>query len=256
MVKIALIGAAGKMGQAITKVIDAHPQATLVAAVVSPSSPYLGKAVGDEALHYSDDLEQACRMADVVIDFTVADVFTRHCDVYEQTKTKVVSGVTGFSPDQLKRLDKASSVSPMLVAPNMSIGVNLCFALAEQAAKVLSDYEVDILDVHHNQKIDAPSGTALALGQRVAKNGHHHLQQDVLARKSSPEQIGFSVLRTGNVFGEHTVRFTGPHDKIELVHEAQSRDGFAQGAVVAALWLANQQQPAMYAMSDVLSLSA
>jgi 4-hydroxy-tetrahydrodipicolinate reductase len=197
---------------------------------------------------------------DVVIDFTMPAATMHHLSSIVQAKKALVLGTTGFSDQEKGRLKEASLTIPMVFAPNMSLGVNLLFSLTQIVARVLGDeFETEIVEVHHNKKIDAPSGTAHKLAEIVAESKQKPLSQ--LARHGRVgitdarrrDEIGIHALRGGDVVGEHTVMFLGKGESIELIHRATSRDTFARGALRAAKWVVNAD-PGQYDMLDVLGL--
>ena len=199
--------------------------------------------------------------ADVVIDFTVPAATATHAAMAAQAGTAMVIGTTGLSAEQQAAVDAAAAKVPVVQAGNMSLGVNLLVGLAKQAAAILGpDYDIEVVEMHHKHKIDAPSGTALMLGKAAAEGrGIDHDASAVMSREghTGPRPdgtIGYATLRGGDVVGDHTVIFAGPAERIELTHRAGGRDIFARGAVRAALWCEGKA-PGLYSMRDVLGLS-
>lgn len=262
--RIGLHGASGRMGRAVSRLVAADPGLCLAVAWVSPGSGQLGKLVEPahdfaEPLSYRayDGLLDA---VDVVVEFSApAPALALMADA-ALAGVPVVSGTTGFDAAGLLALHAAAARIPLMHAPNMSIGVNVCLGLLERAARALGpDFDVEILEMHHRMKVDAPSGTALRMGEVVAQALERDwpecavLERSGAAGPRSRREIGFATLRGGDVVGEHTVIFAGAGERIELSHKASSRDTFAQGALRAARWLVDK--PAgRYDMRDVLGL--
>ena len=197
--------------------------------------------------------------ADVVIDFTAPAASVAHAGLAAQTGRALVIGTTGLSEADREALARAAQGAPILLAPNMSLGVNLLLALVEQAAARLPGFDVEVLELHHKHKVDAPSGTALALGDAAARGRHTRLSEVAVRTRDGHTgarpagAIGFAALRGGAAVGDHTVMFLGEAERIELTHRAESRRIYAQGAVRAALWL-KDRKPGLYGMKDVLGL--
>jgi 4-hydroxy-tetrahydrodipicolinate reductase len=262
MLDVALLGATGRMGDAILHALRDAPDLRLVGALASPRSSMLGRdageVTGDAALGVAvtSDPDVALRDASVAIDFSVADAMARHVDACVARGCALVLGVTALDGACLARLRAAAARIAIVQSPNMSLGVNLCFALAAQAAAALADYDVEIVDVHHRHKRDAPSGTALRFGELVAAaRGTPAEPRAAAGGRRTPGSIGYSSLRLGEVAGEHTVLFANAAERIEITHRAGGRDAFAAGALAAARW-AVAQVPGLYGMHDVLGLEA
>lgn len=265
MVNLAIAGVAGRMGRAFVKGALADSHFKLVGGSVRPGSEYLNQDLGELVgakpigVKSSDDVSVAFKDADVVIDFTLPEVAIQNLDFYQTHQIKVVLGGTGFSQDQLKAITAASKNIAMVHAPNMSIGVNLCMKLSELAAKVLDDFDVEIIEAHHRNKVDAPSGTALAFGQTIADAKSQtfdevkQLNRHDLKQARPDNEIGFATVRGGDIFGEHTIMFAGLNERVEITHRAGSRDAFALGALKAASWLKAKKQ-GLFNMMDVLGL--
>lgn len=264
--RIGITGCAGRMGLMLIRQVLATAGCTLGGAVERPGSPAIGRDAGrlaglDEAgVTVGDDPAVLFAGTDAVIDFTVPAATADFSALAAQARTAHVIGTTGLSPAQQSAIDKAARHTAIVQAANMSLGVNLLLALVERVAATLDDsFDIEIFEMHHRHKVDAPSGTALALG-RAAASGRDVPFDDhaVLSREghTGPRRrggIGFATLRGGDVVGEHTVHFAGPAERLELTHRAGSRDIFAVGAVRAALWTAGRP-PGLYAMRDVLGL--
>ncbi len=264
MVRIAVTGAAGKMGRRIIGVIKETPQATLSGAIEREDSPLIGSDAGEVAgigrigVPIEGDYERAIRGCDVVIDFSIPEASIKHLEGAVKEKKAIVIGTTGFSREQRNQLRELGQKTRCLVSPNMSLGINLLLRVLPEIARALGgDFDIEIVEAHHRLKKDAPSGTALRLAEVIA----HALGRDlervaVYARKGitgerSREEIGIQVIRAGDIVGDHTVIFGGLGERIEITHRAHSRDTFARGAVKAALWLVRQQE-GLYDMQDVL----
>ncbi|MGH8399084.1 MAG: 4-hydroxy-tetrahydrodipicolinate reductase [Gammaproteobacteria bacterium] len=259
VVKIALLGAAGRMGQTILETAREYPGVRISAAVVRDRSPLLGPVVS--GLAYSTDLERALAVSDVLMDFSKPPSTSTAIDACVAAHKPFITGVTGLDVELKCKIETASRQIAVLAAPNMSLGATLLLQLARIAATVLNDdFDIEITDVHHRQKKDTPSGTALALGEAVAAGRGVQLdERAVFARHGQtgarqPGTIGFSSVRGGDIVGDHSVMFAGPAECLELSHRAQSRMAFARGALAAARWIVGK--PAgLYDMADVLSLT-
>ena len=217
----------------------------------------VGSALGVETVA---ELDSVLDDFDVLIDFTTPEATLQHLALCQQNRKAMVIGTTGFSELQHQRIANSGETIPIVFAPNMSIGVNLCFNLLEQAARVLGDdVDIEIIEAHHRHKKDAPSGTALKMGEIVAQALDRNLQQVALyGREGMGEErdrktIGFSTVRAGDIVGDHTVIFAGLGERVEITHKASSRMTFAIGAVRAANWIADKD-PGLYSMRDVLNL--
>lgn len=266
MVRALVVGAAGRMGRAIVKVINETEGIECVGAVEAHGHPLLGRDAGELAgvgplgVRITDDLSQGIKEADVLIDFSTPSASLYTMELASLLHKPVVVGTTGFTEQQWQKVREFSQSVPCVISPNMSLGVNLLFRLVEIVAKALGPgYDVEIVEFHHRGKKDAPSGTALRLAERVAVALGRDLEKvAVYGRRGlcgprSPEEIGILSLRGGDVVGEHTVIFATEGERIELVHKASSRETFARGAVRAALWVVGKP-PGLYDMEDVLGL--
>lgn len=250
-VRIALLGAGGRMGQAILDAAEDHEGVRVTAALVKGGSPLLGQET--HGLGYSSDIDGALKGADVLLDFSLPAGTAAALSACLAGKKPLVTGVTGLEAELKARLRQAGGSIPVLAAPNMSLGVALLTRMAKQAAQVLGvEFDVEISEAHHRHKKDAPSGTALALGEAVAE-GRGVAAPDGRPRSGGrePGSIGFASLRAGDIVGEHTVLFAGAGERLELTHRAQSRLTFAHGALGAARWIAGK--PAgNYSLADIL----
>ncbi len=257
MIRAAVAGAVGRMGSRVLAALRDEKDFTVTAAFERPDSEYVGREAG--GLRISAGIETALESgADVVIDFTAASASVHHARVCASRGVALVIGTTGLSAAQKDELRAAASRIPLLLAPNMSVGVNVLFRLVAEAARALGPaYEVEILEMHHRMKHDAPSGTALRLAEVVADAlGLHEKDVFVYERHGDTGArrkgtIGIQALRGGDVVGDHTVHFLAEGERLELTHRASSRDNFARGAVRAARWLPGRK-PGFYDMQDVL----
>lgn len=265
--RIAMAGAAGRMGRVIIETIldaDSGLDAAVCGGLEHAQHPLLGQDVGvvagvgalDCAL--TADLQQIATDFDVLIDFTLPEATMQNLDACVSLEKPLVIGTTGLTPTQRARIGAAARTVPVLFAPNMSVGVNLLFRLVADAARVLGDtVDIEVIEAHHRHKIDAPSGTAVRLGEILAETlGRDLATCAVYGREGRTgarerQTIGFETIRAGDIVGEHMVMFAGTGERLELTHRATSRRTFAQGAVMAACWLTNQP-PGLYDMQDVL----
>lgn len=264
MIKVALSGINGRMGQMLLKAVLAAPDMELSAALGHSGSSAIGKDAGvpsgiTTGVTVTDDIE-SLRDCDVLIDFSRPEATLTYLPVCAASGTAVVIGTTGFTAEEKKTLEAASESVPVLLAPNTSLGVNAVFKLIEEAARLLSDVDVEIFEMHHRNKVDAPSGTALEMGRRVAQaRGQNFDEVAVLSREghTGPRKngtIGFAALRGGDVVGKHTVIFAGTGEQVEITHNSTTREGYAQGALTAARFLSTKDK-GYYSMSDVLRAS-
>ncbi len=266
MIKIAVTGAAGRMGQRIITLVHEAQQLEVSGAVEMPLHKKIGQDAGMVAgcgmldIKITDSLERAMSVSDVLIDFTFPEVTLENVEVCARMGKRMVIGSTGFTPAQRDQLASYAKVIPIVFAPNMSVGVNVCFKVLKEIAQTLGEgFDVEIVELHHNKKKDSPSGTAVHMGEIVAealgrdydKVANYH--REGICGERSQEEIGMQTVRGGDIVGEHTVYFIGMGERIELTHRAMSRDMFARGAVRAAGWLASMT-PGLYDMQDVLGL--
>jgi len=265
MIKVVVTGVAGRMGTQIARLVHATDGMALAGGVERPGAA-VGQDVGAVAglgpvgVAIVDDLAKALAGADVVVDFTSAEASARHAEACAERGVALVIGSTGFTPEAKARVAAAARGIPVVLSPNMSVGVNVLFELVRQAAKVLGDdYDVEIVELHHKKKRDAPSGTAMRLGELAAealgrdpKDALAFSRHGIIGERP-PWQIGVQTLRGGDAVGEHTVFFCGEGERLELTHRATSRDQFARGAVRAAQWIVGR--PAgVHDMAEVLGL--
>ena len=264
--RIAVLGAAGRMGQALTRALAETPGCTIAGGIETKGSPAIGQDIGTVAgldplgVTITDDPLPLFAHINGVLDFTSPASTVAFAGLAAQARIVHVIGTTGFSDDDLAKLNAAARHATIVKAGNMSMGVNLLAALTERVAATLGpEFDVEILEMHHRHKRDAPSGTSLMLGAAAAKGRDVSLaQKSVTTRdgETGPRRdgdIGFAALRGGDVVGEHSVIFAGPGERIELAHIASDRGIFANGAVKAALW-GRGKPPGLYSMADVLGL--
>ncbi len=263
--KIVVVGASGKMGQTLIKQILADSDLLLIGAVDLPSCGILGMDAGSligikTGVMIDVDFDSVIKKGDFVIDFTRPEASIAYLQTCIKNNVKYIIGTTGFSDDEKEKISQAAKDISICFAPNMSVGVNLLVSLVEDATKVLhEDFDMEIIESHHSEKIDAPSGTAIRLGEAIAKtanlnlkqNGVYHREGNTGRRKKN--EIGFSTIRGGDIVGDHTVLFAGDGERIELTHKAGSRSTFAIGAIKAVKFLSNQDT-GLFDMMDVLNL--
>ncbi len=263
-IKAIVIGAAGKMGNRIIHMIRETPSISLCRAVERPDHPSIGKDIGEViglgkiGIPLEGDLKKAG--ADVIINFTNPKTSIESLEFAKETGSAAVIGTTGLSPGEMERIRDLSKSLRCVFSPNMSVGVNVMFRIVQEVARVLGpEYDIEILEAHHRLKKDSPSGTAVKLGELIAKAvGKDFGKVGVYGRKGmvgerTKEEIGMQVIRAGDIVGEHTVLFGGIGERLEIIHRANSRDNFARGAIRAALWVVNQPN-GLYDMQDVLGL--
>jgi 4-hydroxy-tetrahydrodipicolinate reductase len=265
MVNVVVTGANGRMGSQIVRLVKEGEGLALHAAVARPGFPPgtdagLPAGLGPIGVAIGDDLGKALAGAQVVVDFTGPEASARHAELCAERGVAIVIGSTGFTAETRARVDAVAKKIPVVLSPNMSVGVNVLFELVRQAAKALGEaYDVEILDIHHKKKRDAPSGTAVKLAEVAADALEREMAASVayvrhgILGERPPWQIGVQALRGGDVIGDHTVYFLGEGERLELTHRAASREQFARGALRAAAWLPGR--PAgLYDMADVLGL--
>jgi 4-hydroxy-tetrahydrodipicolinate reductase len=264
--RLIVAGAGGRMGRTLVKAIAETAGVALAGAVDAPASAVIGRdagelaGVGANGFAVAADPAPLLDKADGVIDFTIPAATIALAEIVARRGLVHVIGTTGLSPENEKLIAVAAQRSAIVKSGNMSLGVNLVAALVRRVAKALDeDFDIEIVEMHHNRKIDAPSGTALMFGRAAAQGRGITLEQhsergrDGHTGARERGAIGFASLRGGTVVGDHTVTFAGPAERIELVHKAEDRMIFARGAVKAALW-ARGKKPGLYSMADVLGL--
>lgn len=266
MIKVGITGASGRMGRALIEAVTTGEGVQVVAAVERPGSSVIGADVGEIAaigklnVPIVDDLRAVVANIDVLIDFTRPEVTLANLEICHHAGKHMVIGTTGFSETEKQQIVKAAQDIGIVFAPNMSVGVNLCFKLLDLAARIMGDeVDIEIIEAHHRHKVDAPSGTALRMGEVVAKALGRDLKEcAVYGRKGQTgerdrQTIGFETIRAGDIVGEHTVMFADIGERVEITHKASSRMTFAKGAARAAAWIIEQKQ-GLFDMQDVLGL--
>lgn len=264
---IAIHGAAGRMGRQLLQAVAENPQCTLTDAFEARGSTCLGHDTsllsgGDvTGTQVTDAIKPSTQAFDVVVDFTVPQATLNLLDALGDSKKGAVVGTTGLNDEQLAALKQHATRCPIVFASNYSVGVTLSLQLLADAAKALGDdYDVEITEAHHRHKIDAPSGTALSMGQAVADALGRDLKTDAVYGREGitgardPKTIGFTTVRAGDIIGDHTVLFAGNGERLEITHRAVDRMTFARGAIRAAHWLKGQP-PGLYDMTHVLGLN-
>ncbi|MBC8318057.1 MAG: 4-hydroxy-tetrahydrodipicolinate reductase [Desulfobulbaceae bacterium] len=267
MTKVIVCGAAGRMGQRISYMVNQNPDLQLVGGFEQADSPHVGRDIGEVAgfgkigVAIAPDLPSIIDQGDVLIDFTFHAATMGFAKVAAEHNKAMVIGTTGLSPENLADLKKISEKIALVQAPNMAVGVNVLFKITQKVASILGDdYDIEIVEAHHRMKKDAPSGTALKLGEMAALGVGRDLQKvgvferNGIIGERTDQEIGIQTIRGGDIVGEHTVYFAGPGERIELTHRAHNRDNFARGAALAAAWVSAKGK-GMFTMFDVLGLS-
>jgi 4-hydroxy-tetrahydrodipicolinate reductase len=265
-IRIAIAGASGRMGKTLIEAVINSPVSTLTGAFDQAGAPTIGRDAGDfmgaqTGVLITDNAQAALSQADVLIDFTRPEGTLHHLVLCKQLGVKAVIGTTGFESSQMNQLHEAAKSMALVWSPNMAVGVNATFKLLEVAAKILSSgYDIEVIEAHHNKKVDAPSGTALRMGEVIAKAIGEDLQEvGVFAREGITGErkagtIGFSTIRGGDIVGDHTVMFAGAGERIEITHKSSSRMTYAQGSLRAAQFLMDKPT-GLFDMQDVLGLA-
>jgi 4-hydroxy-tetrahydrodipicolinate reductase len=266
MIKVVVTGAGGRLGGRIISLISAMDDIKVVGAVEVAGHPIIGRDVGQglglgkTGVLVCDKLADCIDEADVVIDFTNHEASLNYLRIAGERKRAIVIGSTGFTSDEMKKAKELAKNTPCVLAPNMSVGVNVMLKVLEYCAGIFNDdYDVEIIEAHHHLKKDAPSGTAMKMAQVIADTLERDLDKvGVYTRKGligerTRKEIGIQTIRAGDIVGEHTVIFGGIGERLEFIHRAHSRDNFAKGAIRAANWIVNQKN-GLYDMQDVLGL--
>jgi 4-hydroxy-tetrahydrodipicolinate reductase len=264
-IKAVVVGAAGKMGARIIHVISETPGIELVQAVEKPDHSFLGRDIGEVAglgkLEIPLEGELKKGGADVIINFSSPEAALASFEFARENGLALVIGTTGFKTDQTQWMKELSKSVRCVLTPNMSVGMNVMFRIVQEVAQILGpEYDIEIFEAHHRLKKDSPSGTAVKLGELIARAvGRDFGRVGVYGRKGitgerTRDEIGMQVIRAGDIVGDHTVLFGGIGERLEITHRAHSRDNFARGAVKAALWVVHQPN-GLYDMQDVLGLS-
>jgi len=266
MIKVIVCGGCGKMGSTVARLVHQNEDMKLVGIIESPSHPKRGKdwgiveGRGESGIIIKDNLEEIIRNTDQVVEFTNPQVSIKHLQIVSKYKKTMIVGTTGFSPEEIEKIKNLARNIPFLLSPNMSLGVNLLFKLVVEVAMALgNDYDIEIMEVHHRFKKDAPSGTAKKLAQEIARAKNINLDEVVIYGREGMigerkrGEIGIHSIRSGDITGEHTVMFTALGERLELTHKAHSRDTFAYGTIQAIKFM--EGKPAgFYEMKDVLKI--
>ncbi|MCB2183908.1 MAG: 4-hydroxy-tetrahydrodipicolinate reductase [Desulfobulbaceae bacterium] len=266
MTKVIVAGAAGRMGRRIGYMVTQNSDLHLVGGFEQEGSPFVGQDMGDvggygnQGIPIAAGLESIIDQGDVIIDFTFHEATMKFAKIAAAHKKAMVIGTTGLSQENLADLKVLAKDIVIVQAPNMAVGVNVLFKITQKVAEILgNDYDIEIVEAHHRMKKDAPSGTALKLGEMAALGVGRDLQKvgvyerNGIIGERTDDEIGIQTIRGGDIVGEHTVYFAGPGERIELTHRAHNRDNFARGAAVAAAWVSGKAN-GMYSMFDVLGL--
>jgi 4-hydroxy-tetrahydrodipicolinate reductase len=267
VVRIAIAGAAGRMGRNLVKATHQNKDATVGAGSERPESSLVGVDIGELCgegrfeVALVDDLAKVVEEFDVIVDFTAPVSTLANIELCKKHGKKLVIGTTGFSEEEKQVIAAASKEMPIVMAPNYSVGVNLVFKLLEKAAKVMGDYcDVEIVEAHHRHKVDAPSGTAIGMGEAIAGAMGKDLNdvavwsREGITGERTKDEIGFATIRAGDIIGEHTAMFADIGERVEITHKATDRMTFANGAIKAAVWL-DSKPAGFYTMTDVLGLN-
>jgi 4-hydroxy-tetrahydrodipicolinate reductase len=264
-IRFAVAGASGRMGRTLIEAILRAPDAELTGALEMPGSPFLGKDAGELVaapcgVTISDDIEAVLAKVDCLIDFTRPEGTLRHMDACRRRGVHMVIGTTGMNSGQKLAIEDAARDSPIVFAPNMAVGVNVVFKLLDTAARILDEgYDIEIVEAHHRHKVDAPSGTALRMGEVVAAALGRSLEECAVYGREGhtgerpATQIGFATVRGGDIVGDHTVLFAGTGERIEITHKSSSRMPYAFGSLRAARFLKGKAT-GLFDMQDVLGL--
>lgn len=268
MIKIAITGAAGKMGRTLIQTIKETDGVEITAAIEQPGLPVIGTDAGDLAgvghlgIPITDDLAASCGLFDVLVDFTIAAATVENIEVCAANDRKMIIGTTGLSEADKNQLTEITRKIAVVFASNFSVGVNATFRLLEVAAEIFGDsVDIEIIEAHHRHKVDAPSGTAITMGEVIADTLGRDLNEvrvpgrDGITGERPRGAIGFHSVRAGDIVGEHTVIFAGTGERVEITHKAHSRVNFAEGAIRAAIWVAGQSH-GLFDMRDVLGLNS
>lgn len=266
MIRIAISGAAGRMGRHLIQACQQNENLQVSAAIEHAGSSLIGADAGELAgidalqVNVVSDLSQVVDDFDVLIDFTRPEVTEANLQTCVQAGKAMVIGTTGFSDDQKQKIEQAAEQIGIVFAPNMSVGVNLCFKLLQLAARIMGDdVDIEVIEAHHRHKVDAPSGTALRMGEVVADALGRDLKEcavygrEGITGERDRKTIGFETIRAGDIVGEHTVMFADIGERVEITHKASSRMTFARGAARAACFIC-ERQSGLYDMQDVLGL--
>jgi 4-hydroxy-tetrahydrodipicolinate reductase len=264
-IRYAIAGSSGRMGRTLIEALQQDEAGVLGAALEHSSSPFLGKDAGELfgapcGIRISADLDAALAISDCLIDFTRPEGTLEHLDACRRHRVGLVIGTTGFSADGKRAIEAAAQEIPVVFAPNMAVGVNAVFRLLDVAARILNEgYDIEVIEAHHRHKVDAPSGTALRMGEVVAAALGRDLSECAIYGREGhtgerpATQIGFSTIRGGDIVGDHTVLFAGAGERIEITHKSASRMPYALGALRAGRFLSSREN-GLFDMQDVLGL--
>lgn len=260
MTKIGIVGCMGRMGQILVDTVVAHPDCTFGGGTEAEGSHWIGQEIGSTGQHVSGDAKALFENTDVVIDFTVPVATCLHADIAAESATPLIIGTTGITAQGHAHLDICAQSTVIMQAGNTSLGITLLSVLTKQVAERLgTNWDVEILEMHHRHKVDAPSGTALILGEAAAEGRGVNLDDVACKARDGNDltrtdgEIGFATLRGGSVIGEHSVTFASESERITLSHHAENRSLFSEGALTAALWAVGKPH-GRYSMKDVLGL--
>jgi len=260
MINVTIVGVGGKMGRSIYSTLIRDSEINIVGATELAGHDLIGKDLAQSGVIVSESLQSAAESADVIVDFTSPESTLSNAEYASLKNKSIVIGTTGFTGDQKSVLNSYLESVASVVSPNMSIGVNLLFELSKNVSKILgSEFDVEIIEVHHRNKVDSPSGTALGLAESVAEGLRVNLNETAVYErhgnigKRKKDEIGIQAIRGGDVVGDHTVMFLGEGERIELTHKALSRDNFSKGVLRAVKWI-HGKKPGVYSMKDVLGL--
>ncbi|GJL52210.1 MAG: 4-hydroxy-tetrahydrodipicolinate reductase [Nitrospirales bacterium] len=267
MINTIIMGAAGRMGKRLVALVQESATMQLAGAIENPGHPALNRDAGEEAgsgrtgVIIQNTLGEVLQDAQVIIDFTAPQATLLNLQLAVSQKKAMVIGTTGFDQEELQQLKELAKEIPCVFAPNMSVGVNVLLSVVGKVAKALGEtYNIEVIEAHHNQKKDAPSGTALKIAEVLAGGMDWNLEDvgvyerhGIIGQRKTKE-IGIQTVRAGDIIGDHTVLFGGPGERIEITHRAHTRDTFAMGALRAAEWVVTQP-PGLYTMADVLDLA-
>lgn len=259
MINIVVSGTGGRMGSLILKLAQEDPQINPIGGLEKPDSSLIGKEIN--GIPIRADLKQYINEMDVLIEFTTPQATLEHLEIVQEYKKAIVIGTTGFTEDELKKIDTFTTQIPCIISPNMSIGVNLIFRIAKEITKYLKDYDVEVIEYHHHHKKDAPSGTAKKIVEEIAETLKLNIKDNIIHGREGitgprpKQQIGVHAVRAGDIAGIHTILWAGGGEVIELTHRALSREAFASGAIKAAKFIIGK--PAgKYNMWDVLEVES
>ncbi|MGC9325197.1 MAG: 4-hydroxy-tetrahydrodipicolinate reductase [Desulfomonilia bacterium] len=266
MIRVGIVGIAGRMGSLIARGVLEADDMTLTGGLEMLGHSAIGQDIGvsagtqEQGVLITSDREEAFVDSEVIIDFTFPQVTLATASYAQKRKKALVTGTTGFTEEEIENISQCASVVPIVLAPNMSIGVNVMFRVVEELSGLLGDaYDAEIVEAHHRMKKDAPSGTAIGLAQAIARGRGIHLDEHARYERHGfigqrpTGEIGIQTLRAGDIVGDHMVMFAGNNERIEITHRAHTRQNFVQGALRAARWISGKQ-PGLYSMHDVLGL--